>query len=273
MNPSKLLYSVPLTDERDWCRVQSRQRAWQTRSEPSNSTAVGYLFSALDCLSIPLWIKSDDPSHIPKLVTLEIERLTGQMIEPDSQSLILRKVTRRDGNVLVHATVIGDLPAAQLKRNWQRFYPHPLFIDGDGRAIHLWQEQGRWVAGFFLEQTMTHWHAFGSGDFTIDQVSELHCLFKDLLSRSVCSNPSQLVVYGETRFGEAISNAIGENIGLSVIYREMPSLRKPLPALDARLRPPSLLVHQKQQQSRRQSGLLVSFVVTLGGGRLFYRLA
>ncbi|MDF1814843.1 MAG: hypothetical protein P1V20_21750 [Verrucomicrobiales bacterium] len=264
MNESKLSFSVPDADLRDWFRLDGKSGAWVPGGSPGKSQPVGWVFDSCDCQSFPLWINSKEPDLLPQLAAFEIERMTGQVPGLDSHLMTIRKVARKDAHILVHVIVIGDLPQKFVKYNWQRFAVHPQFIKAEPGEIHLWQECGRWVAGFFLESILTHWHAFGVGDPGDEQVRELVGILSELRVRGICSQPAKLVIHSETGPTEIVSTAIESLLQIPIERREPESggwIR--MPEFDPGLQPEALVAYRSRKESARKRFLLGVFVCLL----------
>ena len=269
MNDSRLLYSVPVADGREWQRYDSRRNRWVNTRTPGHSQAVGYVYRAQEGLSVPLWIHSEDPDLIPQLVSFEIERLTGRNIEPDDPALIIRKVARNNQHLLVHATLIGDEldEGMKLSRSWKRFLVSPILYQNENNEIQLWKEDSRWVAGFYLSGILVHWHAFGKGNLSALHIADLRCILDDLKMRDICNQPTGLRVHGDSLADSLLSEQIEETLGIPILQDG--DTKAPFPALSADKKPNCLIAYQQRQRQLQMRLLLSCLVVMLIAAGVF----
>lgn len=264
MNETKLTYSVPSPEGRDWFRFDAKASNWVPARIPGSGQAVGYLFAASDCFSIPLWVNSEEPGLIPQLAAFEIERLTGQVILPEGSRLMIRKIARKDSHVLIHATVIGEIESDLLKRNWQKFSVNPMSIAAREGEVHIWSESGRWVVGFFYSNILTHWHCFGESEFSRSHLLEINCLIRDLIIRGIIFKPHTLVIHSEESLDQNLLESVEDVLGLLIIYRdpEAPNRLK-FPAIDSNLKPQGLIEFQSQKEKRQRVIMSLVFAACL----------
>ena len=260
MNETKLPFSFPTEEGREWRKFSNRENAWKTCRPPGKGHPSGYLFAAHDCHSFPLWINSEDSELIPQLVVFEIERITGIELDKTSPSLSIRKVARKDSNLLIHATVVGDDITEGLDRNWKRFSVTPNLYHARGNEIHLWREDGRWTAGFFLKGILIHWQSFGQGPLATLHAKELRCISEGLNSENMSDPPERICLHGNSRISDEVISAVENAISAPIErFSEDARMRFP-PQIDARQKPRALVDFQERKAQIGKRNLLIGFI-------------
>lgn len=185
MKETRLIFSLPLSEGREWCRFTKGE--WEVCKRPSKNTPSAYAFSAKECQSFPLWVNSCDDSIIAQLVKLEVERITGIGEVDLAQETLVRKISRHQQHTLVHVTVFGQQLNEDVGYNWQRFTASPLLAKAEGNTILIWREENYWIAGFFHEGLLIHWHPLGTDEALSNQhITELQWICEDLTTRRMC---------------------------------------------------------------------------------------
>lgn len=261
MNESRMPFSIPTASGREWMKYDARRQVWASCRAPGKSQPSGYVYSAFEGESFPLWVNSEDPQVVPQLVSFEIERLTGRTIPPGDPSLAIRKILRRDQHILVQTSVIGDQIDLEISRNWRRFLVSPFLRQNGRNDFQLWQENDRWVAAFFVQGFLAHWHAFGKGELGETHFSELRCIYDDLHARHICSPPEAIAIHSPEALPERVIEAARDTFGLPV----MPSTESTgrFPGLDEYQKPASLIRYQDRQRQIQFQVLLSAFLVML----------
>ncbi|MCB1231829.1 MAG: hypothetical protein KDN19_16290 [Verrucomicrobiae bacterium] len=196
--PTATSFWTPGASEWEWWRKRPADPVAAPSEAPSAGTPAIFAIPAHQCSSVPVWVSSADPDVIEQVLEVELERL-GVVVPGGSGTHLAWKIVGSvEARRLVCAVVVPpalDPVGAKEKADWQGFLPAPLMLPSRPRAIVLWQEMGRWVAGFSREGQWVHFQSLGRREPDSALLQDIHCLYLELDGRRMVDHVETLVLW------------------------------------------------------------------------------
>ncbi|MEM9478506.1 MAG: hypothetical protein AAGA58_02465 [Verrucomicrobiota bacterium] len=260
--------------------ADSRELDKEGNVEPFRS-ASHYAFPVVSVSAVPVWVSSDDPTILPGLITMHLEKL-GLKPEDNSAGVLvdykvaLRKPPAAEGQpprILVLVSVLSTNFSHTLPRQIPGFFEiSPRFMILPGNHVVVWRELDRLVCAVTREDQLVYFQALASSELDAEAVREIQCLLFSLQGEGVVDEPRGMVLWTD-KVAEGAEDLAKNLLGLKVVHEERPD--PVMPAKSSKLVPNEVAIIRAQQKKARRIrnaalGLAALYIIGLAVFAGFY---
>lgn len=239
--------------------------------EPFRS-ATHYGFPIVSVFAAPLWVNTDDPSLLPNVVDMQLEKLG---LRPDETSgrLVDHKVAVKGHGIpakagepapvrnLVLGTVLSPHYKHALPRHAPEFFDiSPRFFVLPGNHITLWKELGRVVLAITSNDQLVYFQSLTATSVNEQAIREMKCLLMQLQMEGTVVQPSGIVVWTDD-VAPGARDFAQKTLGMECEIEDKP--RPVLPARGSKLVPTEVADIRERERRRKKIGNILMGLAAL----------
>ncbi len=156
-------------------------------------------FPVISAFAVPMWSATDDPTMLPDLVHIQLEKHGLNPDNPVGQLVDTRIADREENQTLVVANVLNERVVSGLpQQSPTQFEISPyLYYLPDNRVI-IWKELGRLVLCATRQDHPVYFHALTQAELSSEAVQEIESLMMPLYMQGIASKLEGIEIWTES---------------------------------------------------------------------------